>query len=358
MNLVTHISVSKPGFSLGVNLDINAEGITGVFGPSGCGKTTWLRSLSGLERDSVGQIRFGGDAWQDTSCNKWVKPQQRDIGYVFQGPSLLPHLTARDNLLYAQKRRPSEHRFNLSLEDIAKKTKITHLLDRPASRLSGGEQQRVAIARAILAEPALLLMDEPLSALDSKTKQNLMALIRWVRREFNLPIIYVTHSLEELVMLSDNIILMADGHVVANGDRDSVLAQLYKDVIYGVSALSALTAEKGPYDSQDALQTFSVGQQQMLVPRSKPIVNSTTRLLVRASDIVLSHNNDMDGSVLNALKVQVANHHDYGNGQVLVELSLEGQSLFALISRRSAKELSITSHQQLYAYIKATAVDG
>ena len=199
--LIARFDVDYSSFHLDVDVDVPAAGITAVFGQSGSGKTTLLRCLAGLERSPTGFMRVGDDVWQDESRHRYEPISRRRIGYVFQEPRLFPHLSVRSNLTYGFNRTPVPDR-RLSVEQVVDVLGIAHLLDRRPHKLSGGEQQRVAIGRALLTSPKLLLLDEPLSSLDSQRKREIMPFIQGLYKELNIPVVYVTHSLHEILQLA------------------------------------------------------------------------------------------------------------------------------------------------------------
>lgn len=195
-------------FTIDIDCDIPAEGVTAVLGPSGSGKTSLLRALAGLDR-LAGTIRFGGDVWQDGKT--FVPAHERRIGYVFQGEGLLPHLSVRGNLAYAIRRAPEG---GMGFDDIVDRTGLADLLDRMPDRLSGGEAQRAAVARALLSQPRLLLMDEPLSALDSEGRGAMAAWLAQIFDALAVPVLYVTHDLAEAERLASRTLRLRDGKVI------------------------------------------------------------------------------------------------------------------------------------------------
>ena len=197
-----------PDFELDVTMDLPPTGVTCLLGPSGSGKTTVLRAIAGLQR-VPGTIRFGARIWQDAST--FVPPHRRKVGYVFQGAGLLPHLTVAGNLDYAARRNPAG---SFARDDVIARTGIAHLLDRMPARLSGGETQRAAIARALLAQPQLLLMDEPLSALDAASKNELLGHLAGLLTAIDIPVIYITHDESEASRLANRTVRMAAGRVI------------------------------------------------------------------------------------------------------------------------------------------------
>ena len=213
-----------PGFTLNVDLDLPGRGVTALFGHSGSGKTTLLRCLAGLERHSTGSLHFKGEVWQDSTRSIFRPTHQRSLGYVFQEASLFPHLSVRKNLEYGRKRVNSGHK--VSLDHAVELLGIGHLLDRMPDRLSGGERQRVAIARALATSPELLLMDEPLAALDLKRKSEILPYLERLHDELDIPMFYVSHSPDEVARLADHVVLLAEGRVVAAGGLRETLARL------------------------------------------------------------------------------------------------------------------------------------
>ncbi|MCC6546122.1 ATP-binding cassette domain-containing protein [Candidatus Sumerlaeota bacterium] len=202
--------VSKGRFALHAALEVPAQGLTGLFGPSGCGKTTLLRCIAGLERFS-GFARFGGEAWQDAPHDVRVPAHERGIGFVFQHAALFPHLDVEENIAYGQARRGG--RDGMARSEVVELTGISHLLERSPKTLSGGERQRVALARAILSQPRLLLLDEPLASLDLDSRAMILPLLQRLRSELKIPMIYVSHSAEEVGKLADRVMMMQAGAI-------------------------------------------------------------------------------------------------------------------------------------------------
>jgi molybdate transport system ATP-binding protein len=211
-------------FSFDVAFTVPMRGITALFGPSGSGKTTILRCVAGLQR-LAGRLRVGDEIWQDDSKHVFRRPYRRPVGYVFQEPSLSPHLSVRQNLLYGARRVPSRERERaLDLSEIVDLLGITYLLDRAPVALSGGERQRVAIGRALLAQPRLLLMDEPLAALDRPTKEEILPYLEALHESLAIPILYVSHDLGEVEQLADMLVLLDDGRVIGSGPLSTLEA--------------------------------------------------------------------------------------------------------------------------------------
>ena len=217
------LAIGRPGFRLDVDLALPGRGITALFGPSGCGKTTVLRALAGLER-AQGRVVIAGEVWQDDATGVFMPTHQRPIGYVIQEAALFPHLDVQRNLVYGRRRIAADHR-KIALEQAVELLGIGHLLTRKPATLSGGERQRVAIARALLTSPRLLLMDEPLAALDASRKAEILPYLERLHGELAMPIVYVTHAMDEVARLADHLVLMRAGSVLAAGPLSELLAR-------------------------------------------------------------------------------------------------------------------------------------
>jgi len=211
------LRLARPAFTLEVRQTLPAQGITAFFGPSGCGKTTLLRAIAGLER-AQGRVAMGDAAWQDDARGAFVPAHQRSLGYVIQEAALFPHLDVRRNLDYGLKRTRAEER-RIPLDQVIELLGIGHLMQRRTTTLSGGERQRVAIARALATSPRLLLMDEPLAALDMQRKREVLPYLEGLQRELRLPILYVSHAIDEVSRLADHLLVMEEGRVRAAGSR-------------------------------------------------------------------------------------------------------------------------------------------
>lgn len=214
MTIEARFFIHRRAFVLDVDLKIPSEGVTALFGPSGCGKTTLLRAIAGLERHHHGFLKVNDIIWQDTNC--FIPTHGRPLSYVFQEASLFTHLTVQRNLEYGFKRVPRDER-KISLNDAIELLSIGHLLDHKPNTLSGGERQRVAIARALAVSPKLLLMDEPLAALDWASKEEILSCLESLHDELKIPVLYVSHTIEEIARLADHLIMLKSGRVVAAG---------------------------------------------------------------------------------------------------------------------------------------------
>ncbi|MBF3186257.1 molybdenum ABC transporter ATP-binding protein, partial [Pseudomonas aeruginosa] len=214
-----------PGFELDIDLALPGRGVTALFGHSGSGKSTCLRCIAGLEKAAEGEVTINGETWQDSRRNLFVAPHRRALGYVFQDANLFRHLTVRRNLAFGLKRIAAAER-RVELEQACALLGIEHLLERMPERLSGGEQQRVGIARALLTSPRLLLMDEPLASLDLKRKGEILPYLERLHEELDIPVLYVSHSPDEVARLADHLVLLENGKVRASGPIGETLARV------------------------------------------------------------------------------------------------------------------------------------
>ncbi|MDF9392103.1 MULTISPECIES: molybdenum ABC transporter ATP-binding protein [Methylococcus] len=342
-----------PGFRLDVDLALPGGGVTALFGHSGSGKTTLLRCIAGLERASPGHLRFNGEVWQDEKI--WVPTHKRPLGYVFQEASLFPHLTVLGNLRFGMKRTSALQR--VSLDQAVELLGIGHLLDRKPDRLSGGERQRVAIARALAVGPRILLMDEPLAALDLKRKQEILPYLERLHDELDIPVIYVSHSPNEVARLADHLVAMDEGRVVAAGPLKETLARLDLPIRLGEDAGAVLDAVVGERDESWHLARvdFPGGS---LWTRDRGIpVGSKIRVRVLARDVSLARQRQEETSVLNLLQGRVDAIEDEDHPALaLVRVRVGDSVLLARLTKRSVAMLGIVRGQEVWVQVKSVAL--
>ncbi|CUA91400.1 MULTISPECIES: molybdenum ABC transporter ATP-binding protein [Comamonas] len=353
--IAAQLRLSRPDFELDVDLQLPGQGVTALFGPSGCGKTSCLRSLAGLER-AQGRVTVNQTVWQDDTSRQWLPTHQRALGYVFQEASLFPHLSVQRNIDYGLKRTPQERR-KVSKERAVELLGISHLMDRMPATLSGGERQRVAIARALATSPEVLLMDEPLAALDAQRKAEVLPYLEQLQRHLRIPVIYVSHSMDEVARLAQHMVLLGAGKVLAQGSVTELLSSLDLPLAHGDVASSVVHATVQAHDAADHLSTliFDGGQLQLVMARPRE-PGSTVPLRVQARDVSLSLLRPEGSSILNILPVQVLGLREDGPGQVMVSLQAGGTRLLARITRHSAKALQLQAGMPLYAQIKGMAL--
>lgn len=350
--------VDYPGFSLDVDLALPGQGVTALFGPSGSGKTTVLRCMAGLEAPTRGHLRVAGDTWFDTHTRIDLPTHRRPIGYVFQEASLFPHLDVRGNLAYGMKR-IAKHARRVKLDDVAAMLGIDHLLGRMPIHLSGGERQRVGIARALLTSPRLLLMDEPLAALDAERKQEILPYLQRLHDDLDIPVIYVTHSPDEVARLADHLVLMQAGRALASGPIKELLARLDLPPAMGDDASVVVDGVVGGYDPAYQLLTLKLpgSTSTLRVVRAPLPPGHAARLVVMARDVSIALAPQTDGSILNVLPVTVTEIAPGASpAQRLVRLDADGTPLLARITQYSCDRLALQPGMRAWAQIKAVSL--
>jgi molybdate transport system ATP-binding protein len=349
-------------FTLDVDLALPGHGITVLFGPSGSGKTTCLRVLAGLERSAQAVVRVGDQTWQDSARGVFLPTHQRALGYVFQEASLFDHLTVEGNLRFGFDRTPPAQRRHHWRHGLAL-LGIGHLLQRRPQALSGGERQRVAIARALATSPRLLLMDEPLAALDAARKADILPWIEQLHDALDIPVVYVTHSLEEVARLADHLVLLANGRVQAQGPVMELMARADLPLAHGDGAAALIEAVTCGVQTPSGLCELRFDGGTLLLPqtRATPLPERTpVRVRVQARDVSLSRVKPEQTSVLNTLPATVTDVSEDGPGQVLVGLQVAGAGggtrLLSRISRLSCERLDVAPGLAVYAQIKGVAM--
>ncbi|WP_020407248.1 molybdenum ABC transporter ATP-binding protein [Hahella ganghwensis] len=341
-------------FVLNVDLSLPGQGVTAIFGHSGSGKTTLLRCVAGLQKSDAGRLRINGTTWQDKK--QFLPPYKRPIGYVFQESSLFPHLSAGQNLAYAIKRSPErisdqEYQQTLNLMGIDK------LLDRLPSQLSGGERQRVAIARALMIQPRILLMDEPLASLDFARKQEILPYLERLKSRLAIPILYVSHSADEVARLADHLVVMDQGQAVAQGSMRQVLANLNLPVKLGEDTGVVIEARITEKDSQWHLVRAEFSRGELWVQDTGDDIGQKIRIRILARDVSLSRQLHDDTSILNRLYGEVTQIQPEANeATALVRLRIGDHDLISRLTCKSIHHLRLKPGDRLWAQIKTAAV--
>ncbi|WP_223443952.1 MULTISPECIES: molybdenum ABC transporter ATP-binding protein [Pseudomonas] len=346
------------GFALDVDLQLPGRGVTALYGHSGSGKTTCLRCIAGLERADQGYIQVNDEVWQDSENRVFVAPHKRALGYVFQEASLFPHLSVLANLEFGLKRIPKPQR-RVDMAHATELLGIGHLLDRHPQHLSGGERQRVGIARALLTSPKLLLMDEPLAALDAQRKSEILPYLQRLHDELDIPVLYVSHSQDEVARLADHIVLLNNGKALASGPIGQTLARLDLPLAMGDDAGVVIEGRVSAYDAGYQLLSLQLPDTTLdiRVPHTPMDAGQALRCKVQARDVSLSLDNAGHSSILNRLPVTVVSEMNADNAaHVLIRLDAAGTPLLARITRYSRDQLNVHPGQQLWAQIKAVAV--
>lgn len=347
--------VDRANFQLSVDLTLPGRGISVLFGHSGSGKTTCLRAMAGLERADQGYFAIGHKVWQDDAKQHFVPPHLRALGVVFQEASLFPHLSVRGNMEFGQKR-TSTATSHFSLPEIAELLGLGTLLDRAPADLSGGEKQRVAIARALLAAPEILLMDEPLAALDLKRKLEILPYLERLRSELAIPIIYVSHSPDEVARLADHLVLLDAGRVVADGELNSVLSRIDLPAIFADDAGVVIEAVIAAHEANELTRLEFPGGR-ILVSRHPQAPGTPMRCRIHARDVSLALIPQEQSSILNSVAAQVVELAPTATpGQMLVKLDAGGTPLLARITQRSVENLGIRPGLDVHAQIKSVAL--
>lgn len=348
-----------PGFSLVVDEQLPGRGVTALFGHSGSGKTTLLRCIAGLERAPKGRLVFQGDVWQDDHA--WLPTHHRPLGYVFQEASLFPHLTVQGNLRYGQKRSRSQVAADrrVGLEQAIDLLGIAPLLERKPERLSGGERQRVAIARALAVSPRLLLMDEPLAALDHQRKQEILPYLERLHDALSIPVLYVSHAPDEVARLADHLVVMDAGRVLASGPLTETLARLDLPIRLGEDAGVVLDAVVAEHDRQWHLARVEFPGGCLWVRDLGHPMGQGVRVRILARDVSIARAPVTGTSIQNSLPAIVsALREDDHPSLCLVRLDLGGVPLLARLTQRSAAELALAPGLPVWAQIKAVALIG
>jgi len=344
--------LDRPGFSLNVDLRLPGRGVTALFGPSGSGKTTLLRCFAGLERPPRGRLVVDGETWQDDG--RWLPPHRRPIGYVFQEASLFTHLSVLGNLNYGRKRVPGQPR--VSLEQAIELLGIAHLLDRKPDRLSGGERQRAAIARALAVSPRLLLMDEPLAALDLTRKREILPYLERLHDELDIPVLYVSHAPDEVARLADHWVVMADGGVQANGPLTDLLARLDLPVRLGEDAGAILHAAVGAVDPEWHLARVDFDGGSLWTRDQGLPVGRRVRVRVLARDVSLAADPGAS-SIQNILRGEIDAIGDEDHpGVALVRVRVGASRLLARLTKRAVAALELTEGKAVWVQIKSAAL--
>jgi molybdate transport system ATP-binding protein len=340
-------------FRLRAEFSAPGRGVTALFGHSGSGKTTLLRCIAGLERAPQGELWVNGECWQDEKT--FIPTHQRELGYVFQEASLFPHLSVRRNLEYGMKRIPASSR-RVAFDDVVDLLGLSAMLERKPDRLSGGERQRVAIGRALLTSPKLLLMDEPLAALDALSKEDILPYLEALHQELSIPVLYITHALPEVMRLADYLVMLDGGQVVAQGGLEEMLGRLDLPLLQSEEAGSVISAQVAAHEADFHLSHLNFCGGCLRIPQVRLAAGEKVRVRILARDVSLALDHNDRSSILNSFAATVLEHVADNKGRVLVKLGLDGCVLVARITLKSAAVLELKPGMALYAQVKAVAL--
>ncbi len=369
-----HFKLNWPGFALDAQLNLPGAGITALFGRSGSGKTTLLRCLAGLQHAPGAQLVVNGEVWQSQAGT--LPTHRRALGYVFQEAGLLPHLSVYQNLVYGLRRTTRDrsktlrNESRLALEQAIELLGIGMLLSRRPADLSGGERQRVAIARALAGSPRLLLMDEPLAALDAARKAELLPYIAQLPAHYQIPMVYVSHAIDEVIALADHLLLIDNGQVVRSGPLLDVIADAELGPLLGrFEAGSVLDCHVLRHDAMSQQTTLGFMGGQLLVPLTKHTPGQRLRVRLRARDVSLALTEPQDISISNRLPGRITALHLRDGPYVDVSVALDGAAsaaktgeltgsvIRALVTQESARRLKLQPGLAVWALIKTVAMD-
>ena len=345
-----------PGFALSANFEAPQRGVTVIFGPSGCGKSTIQKAIAGLLKPRRIAIDFDGERLDR------VAPHRRRFGTVFQEGRLFPHLTVRENLLYGMVRAPRPSRRNrhggIFVDETITLLGLSHLLQRAPATLSGGERQRVAIGRALLSQPRLLLMDEPLASLDAERRDEIMPYLLRLKDKLDLPILYVTHAMDEVARLADRVVLLQAGRVVAQGPLADLASKVDLPLARREDAGGVLNGFLHSHDIDRRLSLIACGGLVLYVPRLDMPSQTPLRVRVPAREVVIALDvprqisvNNVVPAVITAIGADVAGH------AALVELDIGSGRLLSRITLDAADRLLLAPGKQVMALVKAMSVE-
>lgn len=360
MNIHLQLDIARDDFDVSVDVQLPAHGIAVVFGPSGCGKTTLLRCVAGLEPSARGRVQLGHEVWQDDQNKVRWPTHQRALGYVFQEASLFDHLDVAGNLAYGHQRAEKGSRNAMSSavqQQAIELLGIGHLLKRHSHELSGGERQRVAIARALVTQPRLLLLDEPLAALDHARRQEVLPWLEKLRDDLNIPMLYVTHAVDEVARLADTLVVMNAGRIQTMGPVAEVLTQTHLPVVLGEDAGALLTGIVLTIDTQWHLARVGFAGGALWVRDNGLAAGQTVRLRVLARDVSLTLHAATDTSIQNHLPCVVeAITPEAHPSQTLLRLRCGDTVLLARVTARGVHELGLQVGMPAWAQVKSVAL--
>jgi len=353
MSLRIQVNWQRGDFGLHCNHILPTEGVTALFGRSGCGKTSLLRVIAGLEQIKGAEVSFRDQAWQQDA--QFLPAEKRRIGLVFQEPSLLPHLSVKGNLLYGWQRTPAGQR-RLHLDEVVQMLDINDLLVRSVDQLSGGQRQRVALGRALLTSPRLMLLDEPLAALDTEAKREIMPFLSRLSREAGVPMVLITHAPDEVQRLADTVVFMSAGGIDDISPLQQAVTRPDSPLFTDEGPFSVLTGVLGEPD-EHGLSTLGTDESKLYVQPGETTGTGKTRIRVLARDVSVALDDPSRISIQNHLQVRIMDVHEPDAQRILLTTQLQdGQTLLIEITRRAFGQLGLQPDQNVWALIKSVAI--
>jgi len=341
-------------FQLDASAHLPATGVTALFGPSGSGKSTLLQVLAGLIK-AQGHIKLPNSVWQNDDKGVCLPAHQRAVGYVFQQAELFPHLTVLDNLCFGYQRLQPSQRI-IQRDAVIELLALGGLLQRHPVALSGGEQQRVAIGRALLTSPDWLLMDEPLSGLDSAKKHEIMHYLNALHQSWPLPILYVSHVMEEISQLADWVLLMDQGRITHHGRLQEVLVTLDAPLAHGADAGTLIEAKVLSHDESFQLTDLQFAGGVLSIPKKPLPLHAVYKVYIHARDVSIALDHHDRSSILNVFSARIEAIVEEDASRVLVKLTASGAPLLSSITRKSAVKLNLALGDKVYAQVKSVAL--
>lgn len=354
IDILMQFELQRPAFLLDIDVAVPGQGVTALFGRSGCGKTTLLRCIAGLEPQARGWLQVNGQTWQDEHSG--LAAHQRAIGYVFQEGQLFPHLPVLGNLLYGYRRIASDKRI-VQPEEVSRLLGLEDLLNRRVSEISGGQRQRVAIGRALLTSPQILLMDEPLAALDQISKAEILPYLERLHEELSIPVLYVSHAIDEVARLADHMLLMENGQVRAQGPLQDMITRADLPLVHGEQAAAILIGALSRHLDEEHLSCIEVSGATLFVPRLSERLKGALRVRILARDVSVARQPPLPSSILNCLPCQIVEIVDDPHpGHCLLKLRLGEQHLLSRITQRSRAQLDLAVGDPVWASVKGVAL--
>ena len=356
--LSIHINQPLADFTLDINTNISLQGVTAIYGPSGSGKTSLLRAIAGLNKQAKGDIALGEHYWQQGT--KHLPTHKRRIAYVFQEAGLFKHLNVNKNLAYSQQRSGQMHTSDDNAEyrqHIVQTLNIAHLLERSIQTLSGGEKQRVAIARALLNRPQILLMDEPLSALDDASRQSILQYLTELKAVLNIPIIYVSHSLSEISQIADQLLWIKQGKIIAQDKALPLIHRIQQESLssHQQALFTVVDAKLSGHLQQ--ISTVNVNGTELFIHTlDNNATDNNLRFILRAKDISITLHKSNDSSILNILPATITAINAPHNHTQIIHLNCGGFQCFAQLTQHSCLRLNLKEGMNVFAQIKAVSL--